>query len=127
MINGTTGEQIGGALNGDSATDQLGFANDEIDGASVTTGLNGVTALANSNYVVASSFDNENSLSDVGSVRLVNGSSGQQIGEAMIGDTSGDMFNITVTGSATGDYFIVAAPLWDNSSVDSGLVRVITD
>jgi len=46
------------------------------DTANDSLGRNGITALANNNFVIASIYDDEGGIVDAGSVRLVNGATG---------------------------------------------------
>ena len=112
LINGSTGVQIGATLAGDFTEDQLG--------------LSGVTALPNNNFVVASHLDNENGLADVGSVRLIDGSSGGQIGAPLVGNFPGDALGFdSVTALATNSY-VVASSLDDIGGLDNlGSVRLL--
>ena len=57
---------------GDATNDAFGLV-DEFDGR-------GVVALTNGNYVIASPLDDEGGVEDAGTVRLMNGTSGAQIG-----------------------------------------------
>ncbi|MGY8908186.1 MAG: beta strand repeat-containing protein [Pseudomonadales bacterium] len=111
LINGVTGAQIGTTLAGDTASDQLGE--------------NGVTALGNNNFVIASAYDDVNSVTDAGSVMLINGATGAQI-NTIEGDTANDWLgNSSVT--ALGNNNFVIASLWDdvNSVVNAGSVMLI--
>ena len=113
LIDGVTGLPIvGGTITGGTVSDQLGSG--------------GVTALANNDYVIVSPLDDEGGV-DFGSVRLVDGTNGMQIGTSITGSVADDMELATVTGSPAGDYYIIGLSLADNNAmVDSGLVRLIT-
>ena len=65
LTHGTTGAQLGATLTGDGAEDQLS--------------QNGITALSNSNFIIASSEDDMGNTIDAGSVRLVDGNTGLEI------------------------------------------------
>jgi len=111
LVDGTTGAQIG-MLAGDETSDLLGS--------------HGVTALANGNFVIVSASDSEGGIVNAGSVRLVDGRTGTQIGSTTTGSVSNDMNEVHVTGSADGEFYILG--LWqadNNGMVDSGLVRLI--
>ncbi len=96
------------------------------DNAGDRLGSNGITALTNNHFVIASRLDDEGGIVDTGSVRLVNGVSGVQIGAALVGATADDFEDITVTASATANFYLVAAPLFDaNGLIDSGFVWLI--
>ena len=111
LVDGTTGMQIGSALTGDVAYDNLGSS--------------GITVLANNNYVVSSSLDDENSIFDAGSVRLVNGTTGVQIG-ILAGDASSDNLGSSGITALANNNFVVASQNDDeNSRVDAGSVRLV--
>jgi len=112
LINGSTGVQIGATIAGDVNGDQLGVSS-------------GITALGNNNFVIATRTDDEGGITDAGSVRLVDGSTGAQVGAAITGAVSFDFDTIVIIPSTTGLYYILAAPEADNGMVDSGLVRLI--
>ncbi|MEP4545519.1 MAG: hypothetical protein ABJ000_05010 [Saccharospirillum sp.] len=76
LMNGTTGLAIGTPLFGDQADDHLSS--------------DGIFPLGNANFVIASSQDDSGALEDVGSVRLVSGSTGMQISE-LYGDQADDL------------------------------------
>jgi len=113
LVNGNTGAQIGTALVGDVAGDRLGSSS--------------VTALVNNNFVIASDQDNESGITDAGSVIMVDGSTGAQIGASITGSVSGDFASVSITPSATGlYYYILATSSADNGGmVDSGFVSVM--
>ena len=117
LMNGATGVQIGSLL-GKVSLDFI---------------TPGITALANSNYVVILPFDDANGTADTGSVRLMNGATNVQIGDTILGTANGagaglsggDLSSAFSVSSDTGNFYILAAPSWDNIEVDSGLVRLI--
>jgi hypothetical protein len=112
LVDGRTGVQIGVALSGDESDDQLGSS--------------GITALANNNYVIASRIDDVNGIVDAGSVRLVDGSTGVQIGSAIGGAVSDDMLSVQVIKPVSGSYYILSQPNADNGGqVDAGRVRIV--
>ena len=76
LINGSTGAQIGTTLSGNTANDYFGDS--------------GITALSNNNFVIASSRDDVSGISDAGSVMLINGATGAQIGTTLAGDSAND-------------------------------------
>jgi len=63
---------------------------------------------------------------DAGSVMLINGATGAQIGSTIAGTAAGDVIAAEVAGSATGDFYVLGLGRADkNGLVDSGLARVI--
>ena len=95
LMDGTTGTQIGSPITGDRKNDLLGF--------------DGITALANSNFVIASSFDNEGGITNSGSVRFVNGSTGIQIGSAIVGDQANDRLGSDGVTALTNNNYVIAS------------------
>ncbi len=117
LMNGSTGVQIGSTLTGDVIDDQLGEGR---------FGHRGVTALSNNNYVIASPNDDENGLSDAGSVRLVNGSSGVQIGSTLAGNVAGDFLGSGGVTALANNNYVIASPNDDeNGLTDAGSVRLV--
>ena len=122
LMDGTTGAQIGSTLAGDDESDSLGYV--KLHSHSNTN--IGITALSSNNFVVASEFDSEGGVVFAGSVRLVDGSTGVQVGSTIFGSASYDMREASVTESPAGDFFILSLSLADNNGrIDSGLVRLI--
>ena len=111
LVNGATGALIK-TLVGDQADDELG------DGR--------VTALANNNFVVISSYDQVNSVDNAGSVKLVNGTTGVQIGDNILqGTTEDDMYSSVIITTTAPDAFIIGFTYFDKSGqVDSGFAKV---
>ena len=72
IINGETGTQIGSTISGDDVNDLLGNSS--------------VTSLGNGNFVIAS----VNDVGGAGSVMIINGVTGAQIGTSIIGDNTSD-------------------------------------
>jgi hypothetical protein len=113
--NGTTGVSgVIGAFNslvGSAASDKVG--------------LDGVKALANGNYVVASPAWKNGAVSAAGAVTWCNGATGRvgAVGAAnsVVGATLGDQLGSGgVTALSTGNY-VIASPLWNNgAAVDAG-------
>ena len=111
LLNGTTGAQIGSAIAGDDLADQLGDK--------------GVVALTNGNFVIVSQRDDVNGVIDAGSVRLVDGTTGIQIGAPIAGNHTDALFNPNVTALTNGN-FVVAAPNADvNAVATAGSVMLI--
>ena len=115
LVSGTTGALIK-ALVGDQEGDQLGY-----DGVS-----HGVTALANNNFVVISSEDQVDNIPGAGSVKLVSGTTGAQIGDNILqGTTKEDMELLRIITTTAPDAFIIGFSLFDKSKqVDSGFAKV---
>jgi hypothetical protein len=112
LFNGTTGAPIGSTIAGDAVNDSLGSG--------------GVTALANNNFVIVSPNDDVGGAAAAGSVKLFNGTTGAPIGSTIAGSFAGDVSLATVTGSATGDFYVLGLSRANNNGlVDSGLVRLI--
>ena len=112
LADGNTGAQINAALTGDVAGDQLG--------------LDSITVLNNNNYVIASASDDESGIVDAGSIRQVNGGTGEQVGASIVGASQDDMLNAGVTSSLSGNFYILSQPFADNGGqVDSGMVRIV--
>ncbi len=118
LVSGATGLQIGVTLEGDQEEDYLGG--------------NGVTALGNNNFVVISISDQVDSVPGAGSVKIVSGTTGAQIGDNILqGTTKNDMrfprgfrFPRIITTTAP-DAFIIGFPYFDKSEqVDSGFAKV---
>jgi len=112
LINGATGAQIGSTLAGDTLNDYLGYSS--------------VTALGNNNFVIASRVDDVNSVTDAGSVMLINGATGAQIGSTLAGDTAGDRLGMSSVTALGNNNFVIATAHDDvNSVVNAGSVMLI--
>lgn len=112
LINGTTGIQIGSTLSGDLAGDGLGSG--------------GLFALANNNFVVVSTFDDEAGFTDAGSVRLVDGETGVQIGEVLVGDADTDrMGSDGIIALANNNFIVVSLSDDENGVSRAGSVRLV--
>ena len=81
------------SIYGDTENDYLGFSG--------IRGVGSITALANNNFVIASGLDNEGGIIGAGSVRLMDGASGIQIGtiELAVGLVRGELINRNIVGS----------------------------
>ena len=91
-------------------------------------GWDGTTALANNSYVTVTRFEDVDGVVNSGSIRLVNGATGSQIGNTIAGNTADDMNGAIVVGSSSGDYFVIGLGLADNSGlIDSGFVYLIAE
>jgi RNase P/RNase MRP subunit p29 len=112
LINGATGAQIGTTLAGNAANDNLGRSS--------------VTALGNNNFVIASAYDDVNSVTDAGSVMLVNGATGAQIGTTIAGDTANDFLGYSGVTALGNNNFVIASSADDvNSVVNAGSVMLV--
>lgn len=90
-------------------------------------GSEGVTALGNNNYVIASALDDEGGIVNAGSVRLVDGASGMQVGTPLVGDVSGDRLGIfdLVTALDNNNY-VIASEIDNEGGVSgAGSVRLV--
>jgi len=86
-------------------------------------GNNGVTALSNGNYVVASSSWDNGATADVGAATWANGATGAKgaISEtnSLIGSTAGDLVGLSgVTTLKNGNY-VVSSLFWDNGAASN--------
>ena len=113
LVSGTTGAQIGSTIAGDTRDDRLG--------------LSSVTALGNNNFVIASRRDDVNSVTDAGSVMLVSGTTGVQIGTTIAGDTASDSLGLSSVIALGNNNFVIAS-VWDdvNSVVNAGSVMLVS-
>lgn len=115
LVDGVTGVQIGATLAGDVAGDRLGYAR-----------LRNIVALANNNFVVASQLDDEGGIINAGSVRLVSGVTGAQIGATYAGDAEDDQLGRFGVIALANSNFIVALVDDDvGGVVDAGSVRLV--
>ena len=111
LLNGLTAVQIGGTLSGDNANDLFGT---------------NVTALVNGHFVIASHFDDENGLINVGSVVLVDGVSGTQIGNAIVGDADHDSLGSEGVFALPNNHYVIASANDDEGGmVNAGSVRLV--
>ena len=95
LFDGSLGTPIGTPLTGNSSGDALSF--------------DGVTALPNSNYIVASRHENIGGITNAGSVRLFDGTSGaQSVGALIAGSAFFDFSSVTIVPSDTGGFYIIA-------------------
>ena len=112
LINGATGAQIGSTLAGNAANDYLGFS--------------AITALTNNNFVIASEYDNlGGSVVDAGSVILVSGATGAQIGSTLAGNTASDFLGFSGITALTNNNFVIASPYDDVGVSDAGSVMLV--
>lgn len=112
LINGQTGNQIGASLNGDNLSDQLGSG--------------GVHALAGNRYVVLSALDDEGGITNAGSARVLDGTTGAELGSPIFGALADDFEDAAVTQAANGTFFILQLSEADNNGLaDSGQVLLV--
>ena len=100
------GGQIGATLAGDVAGDFLGSTS--------------ITALGNNNVVIASRLDDEGGVSDAGSVRLVDGITGGQIGATLAGNVANDNLGSSVTALNSNHFVVISAFDDEGGIVDAG-------
>jgi len=112
LVDGNTGTQIGETLSGNSDRSFLG--------------LNGIFALSNNNFVIASSGDNVGGIDNTGSVRLIDGTSNLQIGNPIIGGAGEFLGSRGVTVLANNNYVISNAFSEENGIVEAGFVTLVS-
>ena len=95
LIDGSTGTQIGSTISGDDANDRLGSS--------------GILALSNGNFVIISNDDDVSGLADAGSVILVDGATGVQIGSTITGDDANDFFGGFSSKALNNGNFVIAS------------------
>jgi hypothetical protein len=78
------------SIYGDEAGDFLGSGRFQFPNSDFVVILPGVWPLPNGNFVIVSPTDSANGILAAGSVRLMNGATGAQIGNAIAGDTEND-------------------------------------
>src|SRR5438034_1249774 len=85
-----------------------------------------ITALPNGNFVIASPNADEGGLVNVGSVRLVNGTTGAPIGSAIVGNAASDFLGSGGVTALPNGNFVIASPVADEGGVvDAGSVRLV--
>ena len=110
LINGATGAQIGSTLAGNTASDKLGFT--------------GVAKLNNNHFVVASRYDNVDSVTDAGSIRQID-TSGSQV-KLISGTTTDDMSSVGISTTSAANFYVVRLLNFDKSSyTNSGFATVV--
>ena len=111
LVNGATGAQIGTTL----AVYCAGQA-----------WRSSVTALGNNNFVIASMNDDVNSVTDAGSVMLINGATGVQIGTTLAGNTANDKLGMSSVTALGNNNFVIASRDDDvNGVTNAGSIRQI--
>lgn len=117
LFDGTTSNQIS-ALFGDESDDALGQD---------TSGIasNTISALNNGNYVIRSPFDNNGLIDNAGSVRLMDGATGAQLGSNFMGDIEDDRVGESSLTVLDNNNYVVASSRADNGAfVDAGSVQL---
>jgi hypothetical protein len=121
LMNGSTGAQIS-VLFGDLEGDALG---QRIDGGFIAH--NAVTALSNNNYVITSPSDDNGAIIDAGSVRLMDGTTGIQIGGIIFGDQEDDKIGESGVTVLSNDNYVIASSRDDNGFIlDAGSVQLVS-
>jgi hypothetical protein len=90
-------------------------------------GKQGVTALANGNYVVRSAFWDSNGAADVGAATWGNGTTGVKgvvsATNSLVGSTAGDRVGLNSVTALTNGNYVVKSSTWDNgAATDAGAV-----
>lgn len=112
LFNGDTGVQID-VLYGDQTEDQLGSE--------------GVAALSNGHYVIGSGLDDDGMTADVGSARLMNGTTGLAIGTPLFGDQTDDHLSSDGIFTLGNTNFVIASSQDDSGAIeDAGSVRLVS-
>jgi hypothetical protein len=121
LMNGSTGVQIS-VLFGDLEGDALG---QRIDDGFIAH--NAVTALSNNNYVITSPSDDNGAIIDAGSVRLMDGTTGIQIGGIIFGDQEDDKIGESGVTVLSNDNYVIASSRDDNGLIlDAGSVQLVS-
>ena len=117
--NGSNGTTVGlispaNSLVGSTASDQVGFSNDQ---------YSSVTALTNGNYVVRSQFWDNPTAPDVGAVTWGNGSTGLTVGivsaaNSLVGSTANDQVGLGEVTALTNGNYVVGSYFWDNGAAE---------
>jgi hypothetical protein len=81
-------------------------ANDYLGGSSWSSGI---LDLGNNNFVIASSVDDVGGVTDAGSVMLINGTTGSQIGSTITGDNASDNIGSLHLRLTNGNFVIVSS------------------
>ncbi|WP_158657925.1 hypothetical protein [Agarilytica rhodophyticola] len=111
LVSGKDNTVIGSPISGTTTSDRLGSS--------------GVRALANSNYIIASSEHNISGNSDAGSVMLVNGTNGEIVGKPIEGASEGDRIGFYTAVLSNGNVMIASPHVDVGALVDSGQVILI--
>jgi hypothetical protein len=112
LFDRVTGLQIGNTLAGDHSFDRLGS--------------HGFEVLENGNFVVVAPFDSVNNLVGAGSVMLIDGATGEQIGTTLAGDQDYDYLGAGGVEALRNGNFVVVSP-WDDAGeiVDAGSLILV--
>ena len=97
------------------------------DDADDYLGSSSVTALGNNNFVIASRFDDDGTKSpsvvNAGSVMLVSGVDGIQIGTTLVGDTAYDYHGESSVTALGNNNFVIASSLDDDDTTNPSVVN----
>lgn len=112
LFDGVTGEQIGPAIIGDQPFDFVGGG--------------GITALVNDNFVIASNFADSGLTQNAGSVQLISGATGMQIGMTVFGGQKDDLLGAGGVIALTNGNYVVETPDSDGPGPgqNAGLVQL---
>lgn len=110
LINGSTGAIIS-SIEGDQLEDNLGSG--------------GIAVLNNGNFVISSWRDDVTGIQDAGSVKLVNGSTGNVIA-SIDGDDTEDYFGQRTVLILSNQNFVIASPNDDiGGLIDAGSIKIV--
>lgn len=117
----TWGDGNGGTVGAVSAGNSL-------VGSSAGDAVGEVTALANGNYVVTSSYWDNGAIADVGAVTLADGRGGTvgpvSAGASLVGGSAGDSVGGNTYALSNGSYVVISAS-WDNGAItDAGAITL---
>lgn len=131
-VNGSNGKMADGCVGGNiNVTNSLvgSHANDQVGRS---PGKSGVTALANGNYVVASSNWDNGSIVNAGAITWGNGDKGTfgvvSAANSLVGTHAGDQVgyvsdSVSAVTALTNGNYVIASPWWDNDTAkDAGAV-----
>lgn len=104
LVDGLTGTQIGNKIFGDNVSDYIGNT--------------GILALDNGNFVVTSASDNVAGIEDAGSIMLINGTTGAQIGASIYGDDDYDNYGLR-SAALPNNFVIISNPNNDDQGVQN--------
>jgi len=123
LFDGVTGVQIGNTIPGNNVGDLLGLV---IFNHPVSYSDPMVKDLGNGNFVVASPNDIVAGVSGAGSVILVDGDTGLQIGSDLSGDKEGDLLGFNGVTVLSNGNFVISSQYDDHNGIENaGTVRLI--
>ena len=110
VFSGEDGTAVGAPLVGDNESDDLGEE---------------VLVLNNGNFIVVSRSDDENGVADIGSIRLMSGVDGQQIGATIVGGlSSGTPSSIDVVVLPNDNFVVLLAQADSGTVIAAGVARL---